>query len=298
MLYLAPENASSLGEDTFWTWLARVFPGASFEVPARLQPADVLLHYASLGPPRSHGGTRVALCWELYPELLTAGIPGDWAEAAARMHVAAQNCARRVVATSFMARHYAGIGPVDVLPIGVDTDLFAPQDRPAARAAFNLPAGARIGFWCGTAHPMKGYDRLAEYAAAHPEVRWIAVLKRARDLDRLRGRLIPGALHLAGITQGRLVQAMNAADFWLCTSRLRPFYLVEWECMACNLPMVDVTGLQKDFTPGENPRDDVLERYWSRHQAEAIWRDYLQNLAPEVVAADTGAAAADTGAAA
>lgn len=238
MIYLAPEIASSLGEDTFWTWFHREVP-SSFDA-ARAGPDDWVLQYAVLGP--RPGARTVALLWELYAEMDRAGVGSDPAKIG-RMREAYEQSPYRVVSSPAMLDFYPG---ATVLPIGVDTDLFSP--RPVAHEG-------RVGFWCGTDHPMKGRDRLDAYAAAHPEIRWNIV----RKTD--------------GLPQSRIAELMNASDFILMTGRLRPYFMVEWEAMACGLEAIDVSGLERDFVP--RGRAGVLDAGWSRPDALAQWREFL-----------------------
>jgi hypothetical protein len=240
MIYLAPEVRSGLGEDTFWTWFEREIP-SSFEAE-RAGPDDWLLQYATLGP--RPGARTVALLWELYAEMDRAGVGTETAKIG-RMRECFEHSHYRVVSSPSMRSFYPD---ATLLPIGVDTDLFAP--RPVAHEG-------RVGFWCGTDHPMKGMDRLHAYRAAHPEIRWNIVEKSA------------------AMPQTKLAELMNASDFILLTGRLRPYFMVEWEAMACDLPVVDISGVDRDFIPSAHPREDVMRFGWSRHDAKKKWKEYL-----------------------
>src|SRR3990167_254505 len=114
MIYLAPEVRSGLGEDTFWTWFNREIP-SSFKVPARLNDEDWLLPYATLGKSRVPGGRKLALLWELYPEMKAQGVGGDDARIAA-MKECARTCEFRTAPSPQMAEFFEG--EVRILPIG------------------------------------------------------------------------------------------------------------------------------------------------------------------------------------
>ncbi len=68
---------------------------------------------------------------------------------------------------------------------------------------------------------------------------------------------------------------MNAADFYLACGLLSPFYMVEWEAMACNLPIIIVGDTKKDFVPSENPRNDIFTLNWDRNSVKKKWETYL-----------------------
>lgn len=255
MIYLAPEIKSSIGDDTFWTWFERTFI-SSFDIPSRLGSRDVLLQYSTLGAPQVQGGRTVALLWELHPDLIQQNIPqGNWAERMVKIRQCAEACDFRTVSSPLMQDFYTD---TVVLPIGVDTDLFCPRDKAAARQKWGYSQDAHIGFWCGNPHPMKGMDRLQEYQAKHPEIQWIIA-------DKWNPR-----------PQPELAQLMNCADFGLFTGRLRSYYMAEWEMLASDLPIIDISGMERDFIP--TGRSKVFELGWSRYQAKESWGKFLRDV--------------------
>jgi glycosyltransferase involved in cell wall biosynthesis len=270
MIYLSAEVVSGLGEDTFWVWFKREFPSSSFSVPKYLNNDDIVLRYSTLGFV-NRTGKSITLLWELYPEMKEQLHSDEWDSKLATINECARFSTYRVVASHLMVPYYEKFGTVDVLPIGVDADLFKPlPEKGALRDKYGIPREKTVGFWSGTPHPMKGFDILVEYAHLNPEIHWIIVWKYPSETSPL-----PGASTFAQVSQGSLCELMNAADFCLACGRLRPFFMVEWEALACNLQMRIVGGLEKDFVPSENPRDDVLRLHWDRKSAKNLWADYL-----------------------
>lgn len=254
MIYLAPEIKSSIGDDTFWTWFERTFI-CSFDIPNKLNDRDVILQYSTMGAPKCVGGKSVALLWELHPDLIEQNIPeGNWHERMIKIRECAQSCNFRTVSSPIMQAYY---DDTVVLPIGVDTDLFCPRDKIAARKKWGYDLNARIGFWGGNPHPMKGMDRLQEYQRKYPNIQWIIA-------DKWNPR-----------PQTELAELMNCADFGLFTGRLRSYYMVEWEMMASDLPIIDISGMERDFIP--TGRHRVFELGWSRYQAKESWYKFLKN---------------------
>jgi hypothetical protein len=125
------------------------------------------------------------------------------------------------------------------------------------RKKHGFAADAKLGFWCGTRHPMKGMDRLFEYSRANPEIQWIVIDKWNNPRS-----------------QQDLAELMNCADVALFTSRLRPYYMVEFEIMASDVPIIDISGMQRDFMA--TGRKKLLELGWSRHQARETWYRFLK----------------------
>lgn len=277
MLYLQCENKSSLGDDTFWTWMEREFVGNhTFDPPHSAGKGDSILRYSTLGPPPlNHArafsqAQSVALCWELHHEMQRQlGI--DYTPTLKKIEACATACSRRVVASHLMVDDYTPFGSVDVIPLGVNIDLFRPLDKTRLREKWGVPAGSRVGFWCGTGHTMKGFDRLVEYAGIHQEIFWVIVWKTRKE--RVNHTL--PSVEFTQVNQTDMAELMNCADFIPTTGRLRPFFLVEWEAMACNLQVVNEWGLEKDFVPGDNPRNQLIEMGWDRRAVKRAWEKYL-----------------------
>jgi glycosyltransferase involved in cell wall biosynthesis len=272
MIYLNPEVASGLGEDTFWTWFKREFPGARFGLPDRLNEDDIVLQYSTLGF-ADRTGKSVALLWELYPEMKARLRSNEWDDKIAKIDECAKFSTYRTVSTSLMTPYYERFGTIHELPIGVDTNLFKPlDDKPHLRKKYQIPIDATVGFWCGTTHVMKGFERLKQYAARDPTVHWIIVWK-----DESERGFLPGASQFVKAPQSTLCELMNASDFYLSCSLLRPFYMVEWEAMACDLPirLID-ENLPKDFVLSSHPREDVFRLGWDRGSAKKTWQRYLE----------------------
>ena len=273
MIYLNPENASALGDDTFWTWFKREFPGSKFGLPKRMNPDDIVLQYSTMGFPKV-AGKSVALLWELYPEMKEAFHSDKWDGILDKVFESAKLCTYRTVPTSGSARYYKEIGSIDILPIGVDTDLFKPsKNKSEIRAKYDLPQDREIGFWGGTTHAMKGFNRLEEYSRSNPDIFWVCVWKWSHEAGNL-----PGARNYIQIDQKKLSELMGCCDFALFTGSLSSYFMIEWEAMSCGLPVRfhDSPTYPRDFIPSNNPRDDVFKNKWDRITVKKTWSNYLE----------------------
>jgi glycosyltransferase involved in cell wall biosynthesis len=270
VIYLNAEVVSGLGEDTFWTWFHREFPKSVFDEPRTLRDEDIVLRYSTLGF-LPIIGKQVALCWELYPAMSTRFDSTLWDEKISRVHETARYSTYRTVASTLTQDYYEEFGSVDIIPIGVDTDLFRPiPDKAALRAKYGLPLDATIGVWVGTGHPMKGFALLLEYARANPDIHWITICK-----TEFESVAMPGASAFVQVPQANSCELINAADFFLSTSLLRPFFMAEWEALACNVPMRILGDPNKEFVPSANPRDDVFRLGWDRPSVKRQWEAFL-----------------------
>ncbi len=273
MIYLSAEVVSGLGEDTFWTWFKREFPTSVFGLPdaKNAEDGDIVLRYSTLGPAHCIGKSQsVALLWELHPEMRRSLQSNEWDGVISRINSCGKLSDYRTLASPYMLQFYEHLGHIDVLPIGVDTDLFTPiyVEKRVLRWKYQIPDGSAVGIWVGTGHPMKGFDKLVDYARTKPNVHWIIVWKNGQEKD------FPfPATHFTKVPQKVLADLMNAANFFVCCGRLKPFYMVEWEAMACNLPFVMLT--EREFVPTRNPREDVIRLGWDRKSAKKQWSSYL-----------------------
>jgi glycosyltransferase involved in cell wall biosynthesis len=270
MIYLNAQVVSGLGEDTFWTWFKREYPSSTFDTPTKLEDGDILLRYSTLGfLPIS--GKQVALCWELYPEMKRFFGSSQWDGILSKVDQAARYSTYRTVATEFSVKDYDRYGSVNVIPIGVDTDLFRPlYEKDSLRDKYGIPSNRKVGIWVGTLHPMKGFAELLKYASLHPEIYWIAVWKWEPEAG-----VLEGASNFIKVPQNTLNELINAADFFLLSGKLVPYYMAEWEAMACNVPVVPVGGAKREFDISENPRDDVFRLGWDRITVKKTWERFM-----------------------
>lgn len=269
MIYLSAEIISGLGEDTFWTWFKREFPNSSFDLPLSLNNDDILLRYSTLGF-YPIIGKQLSLCWELYPEMKKVYDSSTWDNIIEKVNETARYSTYRTVPTEFTVKYYQNYGSVDVIPIGVDADLFKPlNNKSNLREKYNLPKNKKIGIWVGTSHPMKGMTKLLEYHSSHPEVEIIAVWK-----SQYESWNIPNVHNFIKIEQKTLNELFNTADFFISTNMLSAYYMAEWEAMASNLPFISL-GATKEFRTSLNPRNDFIKLGWSRTQVKKLWEKYL-----------------------
>lgn len=271
MIYLNCEVKSGLGEDTFWTWFEREFPGCKFEIPQKLGPHDIVLRYSTLGYLPIEG-KQMALCWELYPEMKETYNTEMFNRRMEKVLDTARYSTYRTVATEETVKNYSQFGNVQVIPIGVDTDLYKPlENKVELRKKYNIPLDKKVGIWIGTTHPMKGFSNVIKYAQENPDIHWILVWKWEME-----------ALHVENVTnfiqipQKQICELLNCADFFLSTSQLKPYYMAEWEAMATDIPFVFYGSVEREFTPSNHPREDVFKYGWNRENVKQIWENFFK----------------------
>lgn len=243
MIYLNPEHRSLFGEDDFWTWFRRECPDSRFMNEGEPTDDDIVLQYAVLGPWEGNGRS-VALLWELYPQMIERNLhSADDHEKVARMHACAAAAWKRTVPTPLAATYFKGA--IDIMPIGVNADLFN---------TVGVMVPPQRAYWCGSRHPMKGYDLLQA------------------ELNRL-GLACRPFFKEEPVSQHALAAEMQRCDVVIRTSRLPSYYLSEWEAMAAGLHMIVADGAVKpEFVPMS--REDVIRSGWARDINR--WLEYLE----------------------
>jgi D-inositol-3-phosphate glycosyltransferase len=155
-----------------------------------------------------------------------------------------------------MVQEY-GVDParIQIIPCGVDTTLFRPQEAQQARQALALSPSAPLVLFVGRLQPLKGLGTLLQ--AVHlvrqdyPTMQALIVgggvdeddIHEAEELGRLRAlvdRLDLGSqvAFIKAQPQELLPQYYAAADVFVMPSHYESFGMVVLEAMACGTPVV------------------------------------------------------------
>lgn len=126
-----------------------------------------------------------------------------------------------VIVTSPDHKQRLGYEPAQIIPCGVDFDLFRPMDRARARERVGWSQEGKVLAWIGDRRVEKRVD--LAYATGK-------TLQGMRDDVRLEV--------VSKVPHERISDYMNAADALLLTSDHEGSPVVIKEAMACNLPIV------------------------------------------------------------
>jgi len=153
--------------------------------------------------------------------------------------------ADRVVAPSETARKALrdrGIGPVSVVPNGVDIDRFAPVEFGEFRARYDLPEGPLVGYT-----GRHGYEKqLSDLLVAAAEVDATFVFggdgPARESLEARAEELGVNARFLGFLDREELPEFYSALDVFAFPSPIETQGLVALEAMACGTPVVGVAS--------------------------------------------------------
>jgi glycosyltransferase involved in cell wall biosynthesis len=115
----------------------------------------------------------------------------------------------------------------EVIPNGVDTDVFRPRDRAEARSRFGLDPEARYALFVGRTEVRKGADLLLPSCA---QAGYELIVAGASSLD--------GGRELGMLTPEDTAWAYAAADCVLFPTRYEACSWVVLEALACGTPLV------------------------------------------------------------
>ncbi len=271
----------------------------SFFLVRRLRREGARLIDAHFGYPDGDAATRLGR-WLGLPVTLTlrgTEVPHSRNPVLRRRLVRALGAAARVFSVSDSLRQLAlelGVdaSKTEVVGNGVDTHVFHPVDRAAARIRYGLPEQARVLISVGGLVERKGMHRVIDclppLMAQHPDLHYLIVGggggegDQRPELEAQVARLgLAGRVHFLGtLPPDALKWPLSAADVFVLATRNEGWANVFLEAMACGLPVVttDVGGNAEvvcrdelgsivpfgDAAALQQALDAALDRDWDR----------------------------------
>lgn len=140
----------------------------------------------------------------------------------------------------------------EIIPIGVDSQLFQPLPRDEVRRNFGF-SSETIGIFVGEFSEVKGWSKIIECIQAYPEIVWILVSKYNQSYHA------PNVRVFNRISQEHLSKLLNCADFFIIGSPVETQCLSAVESCLCNVPVImKNVGIFSDFSPEERAQAGIF----------------------------------------
>lgn len=134
----------------------------------------------------------------------------------------------------------------DICPIGVDENLFSPNDKTKLRKKYGFEQDAFIGIFVGALNQVKGWDEVKKIIDEEKNIKWIVVSKYEQFFPS------DNVYFFAQQPQEDLVELLNCADFFILGSSVETQCLAAIEAAFCNLPIVmKQVGIFTEFNEQE-----------------------------------------------
>lgn len=246
-----------MGERTMWNMLVEGLPnvigidqsnvgeGQGFEarvrrrLQSRFQRTRIVLQNATFVDTIDPDRWTIAF---LQDDLRRMGRPSAQQE---RVLAAART---RVTNSLLTARSYPEYN-FEIIPLGVDQELFRPMDQATARRDMSLPAEKKTAIFVGDLSAVKGWPEVEALVRTRPDLHWIIVSKSAERFDA------PNATMFNRVDQRTLARLYNAADVFVLGSPAETQCLAAIEAGMCGKPVVmHDTGIFWGWIPEERAK--------------------------------------------
>ena len=157
----------------------------------------------------------------------------------------------------------------EIIPIGVDDNLFRPLNKKVVRSEFNIPDG-KVGIFVGDLSEVKGWEKVKNVIDNHDEIFWIVVSKDSKQYEKNNCKTFNR------IDQETLAKLLNCADFFILGSPVETQCLAAIEACFCNLPLImRNTGIFADFTKDEREELGYFGEDFEQGLSEVLVKKYF-----------------------
>lgn len=117
------------------------------------------------------------------------------------------------------------------IPIGVNSKLFRPMKKDILRKKYDINA-EKVGIFVGSFNRVKGFEEIKSIISRRKDIYWILVTKYEEHYQSINSRVYKA------VTQEKLVELINCADFFILGSKEETQCLAAIEAGLCNIPII------------------------------------------------------------
>lgn len=146
----------------------------------------------------------------------------------------------------------------EIIPVGVDSELFSPSSKSLLRSKYGLNT-ERVGIFVGSLSEVKGWSKVKKCIDHFKNITWIVVSKYDEKYEASNVKMYNR------IQQTLLAELLNCSDFFVIGSPVETQCLAAIEANLCNVPVaMPLVGIYKDFNDQERSsvgvfKDDLIE---------------------------------------
>ncbi len=176
-------------------------------------------------------GTLEGVCHRKYgskisPHLFTVFLPEKVAALRCDLVVACS----KAVKNELVSFYGVNQNKIAIVHNGVNVNKFFPQDKKWARRELGLPPKNKYALWIGTDPIRKGLSIAIKAVEKIPNIILLVV--------GISGNNFGKTIFLGKLSEAKIMDAYNAADFLIFPTIYEGFPLVPLEALACGLPII------------------------------------------------------------
>lgn len=158
----------------------------------------------------------------------------------------------------------------EVIPIGVDEDVFKPMDKLEMKKKYGFDKYNRIGIFVGEFSGVKGWPTIETLINNHQDIFWIIVSKNVNDKYNTLYSITYNK-----ISHSMLSELLNCADFFIVGSNVETLCLAAIEACLCNVPVImHDTGVFYEFTEEEKQTVGIITDNFENALNEIFKRNF------------------------
>ncbi len=129
---------------------------------------------------------------------------------------------------------------IEVISVGVDTEMFYPMNKQEVRMSLGIGAEKKIALFVGRITEMKGVDLLYKCASLTPDIDYVFIGKKNDE----KGKTLKNCVFVGELSHSKIPLWMNAADIIVLPSYSEGLPTVVAEALSCGIPAIvsDVGG--------------------------------------------------------
>ena len=160
--------------------------------------------------------------------------------------------ASKIVTNSYQTAASYREYPCEVIPVGVNPELFCPKNKSSLRKKHGFKEKT-TGIFVGDFSEVKGWSKIKKCIEEYSEIQWILVTKKNEDYSNKNVRVYKR------IEQGLLSELLNCADFFILGSPVETQCLAAIEACLCDIPIImKNVGIFKDLVNEEKRKVGII----------------------------------------